>query len=146
MRRTIQIFFTSIGLLSVLSLASEALAQERNVKSSCRLFSTSGVEYNYERKGKCVIKTYLDGDYLMVEVKTPWDSAVQGKPDLMRLENKSSCTSWQYASNDCSGEFWYGDEWSYIQATEGEKNGRTNFGYSLGNAYIVTYDGPLPRP
>lgn len=83
----------------------------------------------------------------MVEVKTPWDSATEGRNDLMRLENKSSCTYWRYYSSDeCSGAFRYSDEWSYIQASEFEENGRNKFAYSLGNAYMVTYDGPLPRP
>ena len=83
----------------------------------------------------------------MVEVKTPWDSVVKGKPDIMRLENKPSCNLWQYySSNSCYGGFWSGDEWSYVVVNEGMENGKAKFSYSVGNAYMVTYDGSLPRP
>lgn len=147
MKRKIH-FFVFISLLSIFPLAGKALSQERNVKSSCRLFSTSGAEYSSEQRGKCTIKTYLDGDYLMVEVRTPWDnSATEGRNDLIRLKNNSSCTSWRDDSSDeCYGAFRYSDDWGYVQVSESEENGRNKFIYSLGNAYIVTYDGPLPRP
>lgn len=83
----------------------------------------------------------------MVEVKTPWDDTITGKTDLIRLANRSYCTFWSYQnSNGCEGEFWYGDRWNYVGAGENKENGKIKFGYSLGTAYTVMYDGYFPRP
>lgn len=85
----------------------------------------------------------------MVEIQEPWyDSPNPGKPSLMRLVNKPSCTFWSSMREDgCTGEFWYGNEWGIlVGAGEIEERGVKVFGYSLGRAYNFNYDGPLPRP
>lgn len=98
-------------------------------------------------KGKCKIKTYIDGEYIKVEVKTPWKDTPTGKSDVMKLVNKPSCNSWIYRSGKgCDVQFWYGNEWSYAGVWEEKENGRDKFNYSLGTAYTVTYDGSFPRP
>ncbi len=135
--------------LSILSsgflLADVTFAKERNVKSSCSLFGSGGAGYDYGEKGRCVIKTYISEGYIMIEVRTPWDN-VTGDFDLIRLKNNRLCTIWKESSNKCRGEFWYGDRWSYIIAEESSGTGKTTFSYSIGNAYMVTYDGALPIP
>lgn len=98
-------------------------------------------------RGRCKIKTYVDGNYMMVEVKTPWKDTPTGNSDLIRLVNSSLCNFWSYKnSNGCEGDFWYGDRWSYVAAGEDEENGKVKFTYTLGTAYTVTYDGYFPRP
>ncbi len=139
---------TSVALLPLFFLNNNVLAQERNFTSSCKYDGTSGVEYNYGKQGKCVIKTYASEDYLFVEVKSSWEKEKR----IMRLDNKPQCTEWRdlsennikYSSNVCHGQYWYGGDfgWGYIVAYADD----SNFGYSLGNAYMFSYDGPLLRP
>lgn len=148
MKKLITHLLASITLLPVFLLDSNVLAQERNFKSSCSYAGTSGVEYTYGKRGKCIIKTYVSGDYLIVEVKSSWEEEKR----IMRLENKPNCSEWrdlsesqyQYSSNVCHGQYWHGDSlgWGYIVAVK-DKN---SFGYSLGNAYMFSYDGPLLQP
>jgi hypothetical protein len=142
MKKVIANLIALITVSPILLFNSSVLAQERNFKSSCGYSSTSGVEYSYEERGKCTVKTYVQGDYLIVEVKSSWK---KGEKETLRLENKPSCKFWSSTEgNDCKGEYWYDDNtgWSYITATED----RNSFGYSLGNAYMFSYDGPLLRP
>jgi hypothetical protein len=140
--KIIQTVFSSITLLSFFFFVGDALAQEKNVISSCRLITTVGVV----ERGRCTIKTHIDGNYIMVEAKTPWDDTTGG-PDIMRLVNGLSCASWIYkSSKGCEGEFWYGDEWSYVEAEKYEESGKKKFRYSLGTAYTVIYDGSFSRP
>ena len=143
MKKVIQTVFSSITLLSFFIFVGAAYAQEKNVISSCHLITTLGII----ERGRCTIKTYVDGKYIMVQVKTPWDNTVTGEPDIIRLVNRLSCTSWSYKNSDgCEGEFWDGDEWNYVGAGKYVENGKKKFSYTLGTAYTVIYDGPFSRP
>ncbi|MEH2283647.1 MAG: hypothetical protein V7K90_20350 [Nostoc sp.] len=131
----------SLSALSFIFASSNALAQQRNVKSSCRLYTTAGLI----GKGRCTIKTYIEGNYIMVEVYKSWEQ--NNEPDRLRFTNRPDCISWQWKSdNGCEEEFWYGDGWSYVSTREDEENGKTRFIYSLGSAYYFQYDGSFPRP
>lgn len=146
MKLALKLIFSSLALMFV-SSASDVLAQERNVISSCRMMSSSGAYHLHEERGKCVIKTRVEGDYIVVNVKVPWQTT--GSSDILRLANNPLCTSWSYMNSEgCSSEYWYGTDtgWSYGGAWEEVDNGRIRFKYSLGNAYLVEYHGPLPRP
>ena len=140
MKKIIANLLALITVSPLLFMNSSVSAQERNFKSSCSYEGTGGVENNWGETGKCQIKTYVKGDYLIVEVTTSWG---EGEPDIIRLENDPSCDYWSsIKGNGCKGEFRYGNEWGYVTAGESE----TSFGYSLGNAYMFSYDGPLLRP
>ncbi|MFW6359851.1 MAG: hypothetical protein ACOC0N_11660 [Chroococcales cyanobacterium] len=82
----------------------------------------------------------------MVRVETPWQH--NDGVDQMRLENDPSCTHWSYVLDRCRGAFWYGegDGWNFVSAGEREENGQPEFSYTVGNAYMVVYDGEFPRP
>lgn len=130
-------------VLPFLLMGNEVIAQERNFKSSCSYASTSGAMHFYEVRGKCQIKTYVRGDYLIVEVTNSWDET---NKETIRLENDPSCDYWSWSNTldaDCKAGF-KGDDnsWSYVNASENEKS----FHYGMGNIYMFTYDGPLLRP
>ncbi len=137
-----KILIFSISFLSILFSTNNVLAQQqRNVKSSCRLYTTAGLV----EKGKCIIKTYIQGDYIIAEVYKSWEKS--NEPTKLRFTNRSDCTSWQWKSeNGCAVELWDGGEGGYVSTVENEENGRKRFIYSLGNAYVVEYDGPFPHP
>lgn len=139
MKKIIANLLASVTVLPFLLLGNDVQAQERNFKSSCSYTGTGGIGMNWGERGKCTVKTYVKGDYLIVEVNTSWE---EGKKEILRLKNDPSCKFWSSVDgNGCKGEYWYGNEtgWSYITASEDRKS----FGYSLGNAYMFSYDGPL---
>ena len=131
-------FFMSLGILSTIFLSSNALAEQRNVISSCSLHTTAG-----DSRGKCIIKTHIDGDYIMIQV-IPQGLFNMEDNGLLRVSNNPSCTIWTGFNEDgCKGEVWDGTDWTYavINASEGR------FGYgSGGSGFAFYYDGPLPRP
>ena len=141
MKKIIANLLALITVSPVLFLNSSVLAQERNFKSSCGYEGTGGVDSNWGERGKCQIKTYVKGDYLIVEVTTSW---FEGEKHILRLENDPSCDYWSsIEGNGCKGGYWGGgDQWDYVTAGED----KTSFGFSLGNAYMFSYDGPLLRP
>lgn len=133
----------SLSALSLIFASSNALAQQRNVKSSCRLYTTAGLV----EKGKCTIRTYIEGDYIIAEIYKSWEK--NNEPTKIRFTNRPDCTSWQWKSdNGCEVELWYGGEleWYYVSAGDDEVNGKKMFTYTLGSAYYLQYDGLFPRP
>ncbi|HYW22113.1 MAG TPA: hypothetical protein VE956_22930 [Nodularia sp. (in: cyanobacteria)] len=135
----------SLSALSLIFTSSNVLAQQRNVKSSCSLHTTAGIT-----NGKCIIRTYIEGDYIMVEVYKSWEKI----PDRLRLINTAKCTEWssypwETEVNQCLAEIQYAGEndWSFALAGENEINGKKAFNYgSGGSGYHFHYDGPFPRP
>lgn len=138
--KKVKTFVISVGILSTIFLGNNALAEQRNVISSCGLGTTAG----YIR-GKCIIKTYIEGDYIMIQVIPSWrKSPEDDELTFLRVENSPSCTRWTGFNEDgCKGEVWYGTDWGYaiIDSSEGR------FGYGMGGSgFSFHYDGPLPRP
>ena len=143
--KKIKSFIACLTILSVVFCNHNAIAQQRNVKSSCTLHTTAG-----DTKGKCIIRTYIDGDYIMVEVYKSWEKI----PDRLRLTNTVKCTEWnsypwETEVNQCLAEIQYAGEndWSFALAGENEINGKMEFSYgSGGSGYNLSYDGFFPRP
>ncbi len=130
----------SIGFISSFLLGRNALAEQRNVVSSCGLHTSAG-----ETRGKCIIRTYIDGDYIMIKVEPSWFKSPDDGPTFLRVTNNPSCTSWSGFNEDgCKGEVSMdGTDWEYasVTASEGE------FVYGMGGSgFALYYDGPLPRP
>ncbi|ALB39886.1 MULTISPECIES: hypothetical protein [unclassified Anabaena] len=144
--KPIKLFVVSLSVLSFLFTTNNALAQQRNVKSSCRLHTTAGII----GKGRCTIKTYMEGDYIMVVVYKSWDK----RPDRLRLTNNPKCTRWiPFPSEEnivtCLVEMKLEEEpdWGVGFAGEYETNGKKEFVYGVGGSgYAFYYNGPLPRP
>ncbi len=133
----------SLGFISSFLLGRNALAEQRNVVSSCRIHTTAG-----ETKGKCIIRTYIDGDYIMIQVVPSWFKSPDDGPTLLRVMNNPSCTHWSgFDENGCKGELLYGtddsNDWGYASVTASE--GRFSYGIG-GSGFALWYDGPLPRP
>jgi hypothetical protein len=140
--KPIKLLIVSLSALSLIFTSSNALAQHINVKSSCRIYTSACLV----EKGKCTIRTYIEGDYIIAEIYKSWEK--NSKPTYkLRFTNRPDCTSWQWESdNGCNVELGYGDEWSYVAAGDNEENGKKTFGYTVGSAYSLQYDGPFPRP
>ena len=139
--KPIKLFIVSLSVLSFLFTTNNAIAQQRNVKSSCRLYTTAGLV----EKGKCTIRTYIEGDYIIAEIYKSWEK--NNESTKIRFTNRTDCTSWQWKSdNGCEVELWYGSEWNYVSAGDNEVNGKKMFTYTLGSAYYFQYDGIFPRP
>lgn len=134
MKKIIANLLVPVTVLPFLLIGNDVLAQERNFKSSCSLTSRwSATDINTE-KGKCQIKTYIEGDYLIVEVNTPWGEA---EKDIIRLKNNPSCQYWSWSDTEVECK-------SFTPYTASED--ANSFHYGMGNAYMVDYDGPLLRP
>jgi hypothetical protein len=144
--KPIKLFIVSLSVLSFLFTTNNALAQQRNVKSSCRLYTTAGLI----GKGRCTLKTYIEGNYIMVKVYKSWEK----KPDRLRLTNNPQCTRWiPFPSEEetvtCLIEMKLEEEpdWGVGFAGEHNINGKKQFRYGVGGSgYNFEYDGHLPRP
>lgn len=140
----------SIALLSEMLVPSNAEAQEvRNVISSCHVETTAGVV----DRGKCKIKTWVEGDYIIVEIRKSWKGYKE--PDYFRLINNPNCRSWsgiskredgcQAVSGD--GQSWNEEEGGLVSIGEDESNkGNHQLYYTYGTAYTFFYHGILPKP
>lgn len=147
-----KIAITTTFFLSLFLFPVSVKAQSKNIISSCRVYraNLSNSLDSYVNQGKCIIRTRIEGDYIMVRVETPWPSP-EGKKDvdIMRLTNKPSCTNWSpHSSKECSGDFWYGNDkgWGYVSAAQYKENGNVKFGYDIGKIYSVEFDGAFPKP
>ena len=122
----------SATFLPFLVLENDAQAQE-NFSNFCSKAGTSGVMHGYKEEGKCQVKTYVEGDYLVVEVSASWN---EGEKEIIRLKNDTSCEYWSTTDDDCKAEVGSDSgEWGgYVTAGKDE----TGFGYSFGNAYQVS--------
>ena len=132
MKKIIANLLASVTVLPFLLLGNDAQAQE-NFTSSCSKAGSSGVMHGYKEKGKCQVKTYVKGNYMIVEITASWG---EGEKEILRLENNPSCNYWSTIDEDgCKGEVGGNDgEWGgYVTAGKDE----TGFGYSFGNAYRV---------
>ena len=144
--KPIKLFIVSLSVLSFLFTTNNALAQQRNVKSSCRLYTTAGLI----GKGRCTLKTYIEGDYIMVVVYKSWDK----RPDRLRLTNNPKCTRWIPSPSEdnivtCLVEMKLEEEpdWGVGFAGEYKTNAKKEFVYGVGGSgYAFYYNGPLPRP
>lgn len=145
--KKIKAFLILLSLLSPVFFTNIVQAQKvRNVISSCYVLTTAGIT----DRGKCKIKTWLESDYIIVEVKTSWDR----EPSYFRLINNPQCKIWGSAldnDNPCKAVTGDGKSWDEesIVVSIGEhtdENGNPKFGYSFGSAYTLTYDGPFVIP
>ena len=143
MKKIIANLLVPVKVIPFLLIGNDVLAQERNFKSSCTKSSTTGARYSYTEKGKCQIRTYIEGNYIIVEVNTSWGG---GEKEIIRLENNPSCQYWSWSDTvdaECkAGIAGDGSSWSYVTASEDAKS----FHYGTGNIYMVDYDSPLLRP
>lgn len=127
------------GFISSFLLCESVIAEQRNVISSCGLSTSAGVT-----RGKCIIRTYIDGNYIMIKVEPSWFESPDEGLTLLRVTNNPSCTSWSgFNEKGCIGEAWYGEGWGYASVTDEE--GRFSYGNG-GSGFALYYDGPLPRP
>ena len=149
--RTIKTLVASISLLSGVLIHSNAGAQEvRNVISSCHVQTTAGIV----ERGRCKIKTWTEGDYIIVEIRKSWEK----EPSYFRLVNHPGCSSWKGIGEDIDGcEAVEGDGKSW---SKDDETGLVSFGeykdedgkrnpqviYTYGSAYTFFYHGPLARP
>jgi hypothetical protein len=145
--KKIKAFLIFISLLSPIFLANIVQAQRvRNVTSSCSVLTTAGIT----ERGKCKIKTWLEGNYIIVEVKKSWDR----EPSYFRLTNNPECNLWGPAldnDNPCKAVTGDGKSWDEESIVVGigehtDENGNKTFGYSFGRAYNLFYDGPFVIP
>ncbi len=135
-----------VALLSGVFVLSNAQAQEvRNVISSCRLETTAGIT----DRGRCKIKTWIEGDYIIVEIKPSWEKEVS----YFKLANNPNCKTWSYYNDSgCKGVSGDGQSWDeefggLVSIGEHEDaQGNPKFHYSFGRAYTLIYDGKFPRP
>ncbi|MBD2255005.1 hypothetical protein [Nostoc parmelioides] len=105
--KNLKLFVTLLGLFSVFTLNSDAIAEQRNVKSSCGLHTTAG-----DIKGKCTLKIFIEGKYIMIQVIPSWRKSSEDDALMfLRLENNQSCKKWDgFNENGCKGEAWDGQE------------------------------------
>ncbi len=129
----------SVIFLSSFSSSRNALAEQKNVISSCSLHTTAG-----ETRGRCTIRTYIDGDYIMIKVIPSWFKSSDDEPTFLRVTNNPSCQRWSGFDEDgCKGELLDGTEWGY--ATVHTSDGHFSYGVG-GSGFALYYDGSLPRP
>jgi|GEM_PF-3911876 len=140
MHKYLKAFIFLVGIFSTFSFPSKTLAEQRNVISSCELHTSAG-----DVRGKCVIKTHLEGNYIMIQVipswrKTPEDDELT----YLRVENNPSCAGWNgFNEQGCKGEVWESTGWGYASIHDSEGK----FSYGIGGpGFVLYYDGPLPRP
>lgn len=145
--RRVKALVASIALLSGVFVPSNAKAQAvRNVISSCRVETTAGIT----DRGRCKIKTWIEGDYIIVEVKPSWEK----EASYFKLVNNPNCNSWSHYDNNSGckgvtgdGQSWDEDSGGLVSIGEDEDNqGNPKFHYSFGKAYTLIYDGNFPRP
>lgn len=145
--RRVKALVTSITLLFGVLPPSTAQAQAvRNVISSCHVETTAGII----EKGRCKIKTWVEGEYIIVEIKKSWEG--YKNPRYFRLTNDANCKYWSYFKHDdddnCLVRAIDSDEWDGIVGIgeSEDEEGTKQFGYYYGRAYMFTYHGSLPRP
>ncbi|MBW4600993.1 MAG: hypothetical protein KME29_15710 [Calothrix sp. FI2-JRJ7] len=141
----------SISLLSGVLIHSNADAQEvRNVISSCHVETTAGVV----ERGRCKIKTWAEGDYIIVEIRNSWEGYKE--PTYFRLVNNPNCSSWRGIGgdeDDCKAVGRYDNSWNEeenglvsIGEYKDDENSNPRFIYTYGRAYTFFYHGSFPRP
>ncbi|MBD2471561.1 hypothetical protein [Nostoc sp. FACHB-145] len=140
-------FLISLSFLTLAFFPNIAQAQAvRNVISSCRVLTTAGIV----ESGKCKIKTWLQNDYIIVEVKKSWEEELS----YFRLTNNPQCKNWGPTMDDnnpCKAVTGDGQSWDEesIVVSIGEyieENSNPKFGYSFGRAYTLIYDGSFVIP
>lgn len=139
----------TLALVTTFVIAPNVIAQPseesytRNVISSCH---TNGKTSS--SSGKCIVRTRIEGYYIMVRVEHLSDTG-EKDVDILRLANGDHCSTWgPDRLYGCFGDFWYENdqEWGYVVAGNTEEKGKVTFRYNIGNAYSVQFDGALPRP
>jgi hypothetical protein len=162
-----RLFFFGLMLAGLFTVeAGNVNSQEvRNVISSCRLGTTAGLW-----EGRCTLRTWFDRNWLIVQIEQ--DLVLTGpntrlgeragrtleETKTIRLTGSSRCQSWAassgYWSNfsdpGCLAQDLGNDGWmessGIVGVSENSDNGRVEFTYTAGNAYMFTYHGELPYP
>ncbi|BAZ19093.1 hypothetical protein NIES4071_109780 (plasmid) [Calothrix sp. NIES-4071] len=151
--RRIKALVASITLLSGMLIHSNADAQDvRHVVSSCHVETTAGVV----ERGRCDIKTWAEGDYIIVEIRESWNWSKE--PTYFRLVNYPGCSSWRgigWDEDNCKAVEGDGKSWSKDDETglvsfgeykDEDGKGNPQVIYTYGRAYTFFYHGPFPRP
>jgi len=144
--RKLKALGTFVVLLSGVFVLGNAQAQEvRNVISSCHVETTAGIT----DRGRCKIKTWIEADYIIVEIKSSWEK----EATYFKLVNNPNCKTWShYNDSGCQGASGDGQSWDeetggLVSIGENEDaQGNPKFQYSYGSAYTLIYDGKFPRP
>ena len=131
MKKIIANLLASVTVMPFLLIGNKVQAQVENFTNFCSKAGSSGVMHGYKEEGNCQVKTYVEGDDLIVGVTASWN---QGEKEIIRLKNNTSCNYWSTPDDDCKAEVGGNDGWGgYVTAGKDE----TGFGYSFGNAYRV---------
>ncbi|MDY6897245.1 MAG: hypothetical protein SWZ49_04110 [Cyanobacteriota bacterium] len=137
----------STGILSTLMLSNPAQAQKQtNTASSCYEQTTSGVV----NKGKCIIRSKVDGKYIYIKVEKSW-----GEADYFRLTNSSNCKTWRMKSISDMGDGCTVEQKDKVNGwgegvirfiTGKDDNGNESVIYTHGRGYGLHYQGAFKRP
>jgi hypothetical protein len=146
--RIIKGLLASTGILSTILLSTPVQAQEQtNTTSSCSIGNHMGIE----NRGKCIIRSKVDGNYIYVKIEKSWES-----PDYFRLTNSPACNTWYMKpisdmKDGCEVEQKYDiygwDTGVMKFGVYKDENGNETLYYAYGDkANSFHYQGPFKRP